>query len=61
MNAQALEKSFGNLRERWPNGWPGLPLVLQQCLRQLQLLELIRTQLLFQPPQLVVALLRSLL
>ena len=35
MNAQALEKSFGNLRERWPNGWPGLPLVLQQCLRQL--------------------------
>jgi hypothetical protein len=32
-----LEVSLLNLRERWPQRWPGLHLVFQRCLSQLQL------------------------
>lgn len=30
-----LEQPFLNLRQRWPQAWPGLPLVLSRCLEQL--------------------------
>lgn len=30
-----LEVSLLNLRERWPRGWPGLPLVFERCVVQL--------------------------
>ena len=30
-----LEVTLLNLRERWPRGWPGLPLIFQRCVTQL--------------------------
>jgi hypothetical protein len=33
----ALEVSLINLREKWPQGWPGLALVFERCVQQLGL------------------------
>lgn len=35
MNIATLHATFRNLRQRWPRRWPGLPVVLRSCMRQL--------------------------
>ncbi len=35
MTLDDLKITFGNLRQTWPEGWPGLPRVLHSCLARL--------------------------